>query len=146
MAKRRKTKKVTHRRRRRIGGIGGGHVQELLMQIAGGIGASFITKAVEKNLPDSIGDDKMKKIIADASPLVIGFLIPKKSAMIKNIAMGMQIVGGAKLVSGVAGIGAVSYNVDYSVPAVGYNNNALDYRSSVTPMVGRLNGVMAEEF
>lgn len=122
MARRKKTSRKSPRRRsRRMGAIGKAGVMELAYQVAGGIAASVVSKAVEKALASqSSMDEKTKSLIANAVPVVAGFVLPQKSPLMKGLATGMKIAGATKLISGVAGIGRMGalYNAEDFTPMI----------------------------
>lgn len=109
MAKRRKAKKTSYRRKRRMGAIGGSN----LTSIAGIVAGAVAAKLVVKQLPDKI-DDKLK----NAGVLALGaFLMPKllKGDLGKALGNGMIAVGGAGLLGQlIPAIGAVD-TIDFPV-------------------------------
>ena len=126
MARRKKQYRPKSRRGRKMGAIGGSNLTTLLAGIAGAVGANYLSAKVIAPALDGMGlDDKTKQIAADAAPLALSFLIPGKSGMLAAVKTGMAIGSGAKLLSGLTGIGAISPLAAYNVPAVG----AMDYRS-----------------
>jgi len=99
MARRRKAKKVSHRRKRRSGIHGFSaasamnQVQPLLLGIAGGIAAQAVTNHL---LKDSKMDEKLKAGI----PVLIGFagmMFDKSNGMISQLSKGMALVGGVNV-------------------------------------------------
>jgi len=131
MAKRKTKKSHTTRRRSRMGAINKAGIMDLAYNVAGGIAAGFVSNGVEKALASQSSiSDNTKVLIANAVPVIVGFVIPQKNPMLKNLALGMKIAGASKLVgnlTGLAGVGAV-YNAMYTTPQIA--GVETDYRSS----------------
>jgi len=131
MARRRKsTRKSPRRRSRKMGAISKSGLMDLAYNVAGGIAANFVSSAVEKALASQTAiSDTTKSLIANAVPVVAGFVIPQTSPITKGLALGMKIAGASKLVAsatGMAGVGAMMFPLQ-STPMVG----AIDERSSL---------------
>lgn len=105
MARRKKQRKVSRRRRRgslgAITALGGG----ALLKIAGAVAGKVLTNVVEKQLPES----GWKKWAAAATPIVgaIATNMISKNATAKQLAEGMMIIGGVQLVQETGAIGFV---------------------------------------
>jgi hypothetical protein len=111
--KSRMKKRVTRRRRHSMGAAKGG-IMSAVGVIAGAVAAQFVSKAIDKGLPATM-EDKTKKLIDGAAPLVVGLFLPKviKSELGKNLGTGMIAVGGLKLIqSQVPKLGAMA-GMDY---------------------------------
>lgn len=134
MARRRKSVKRTSRRRsRKMGAISKSGLMDLAYQVAGGIAASAVSKAVKTALGSTSMDDKTKGLVADAIPVVVGFVMPQKSPLLKGLATGMKIAGATKLISGATGLGRFGAMMNFNdVPQVAGIDMpmATDYRSS----------------
>lgn len=133
MARRKKTSRKSPRRRsRRMGAIGKAGVMELAYQVAGGIAATAVSKAIEKALASqSSMDEKTKSLIANVVPVVAGFVLPQKSPLMKGLATGMKIAGATKLISSVAGIGRMGAMYDYMGETPFIAGVPTDFRSEV---------------
>ena len=136
MRRRKAAKKSS--RRRRMSGIGnvGGAATSVLYTVAGAAAAQLVGKF----LPEAT-NDKIKAAV----PVAVGLFLPKfvKGAAGQGLAAGMIAVGGLKLVQSFGvlnGIGAVSSNVDYKLPAVAayYNREGLVDKSYMTPSIAGL--------
>jgi len=99
MARRKRAKKVTHRRKRRSGIHGFSaasamnQVQPLIFGIVGGIAAQAVTYHL---LKDSTMDDKIKAAI----PIAVGIgmkMFDKSNGMISQIGSGMALTGGVNI-------------------------------------------------
>jgi hypothetical protein len=138
MARRKRTvKRKSSRRRSRMGAIKSSMLMDLAYNVAGGIAAKYVSGAVSTALPSTLSD-KTKSAIAAALPIAVGMFLPKKSAALKGIATGMQVVGAVNLVSGLAGMAGVGVvpGFDYQAPFVGaIENAASDVRSMPMAMV-----------
>ena len=132
MARRRKSVKRSPRRRsRKMGAISKSGLMDLAYQVAGGIAATVVSKAIKTSLGkmSSPMDESTQDLISNAVPVVVGFVLPQKSAFTKGLATGMKIAGASKLVasaSGLAGVGAMMFPLQ-STPMVG----AIDERTSL---------------
>jgi hypothetical protein len=132
MARRRKSVKRSPRRRsRKMGAISKSGLMDLAYQVAGGIAATVVSKAIKTSLGkmSSPMDESTQDLISNAVPVVVGFVLPQKSAFTKGLATGMKIAGASKLVasaSGLAGVGAMMFPLQRP-PMVG----AIDERSSL---------------
>jgi hypothetical protein len=136
--KKRVHSKKTHKRRRsRMGAIKSSVLMDLAYNVAGGIAAKYVSSAIKSALGTSVGD-KTASAIAGAAPIAVGLFLPKKSAALKGLATGMQVVGAVNLVSGLTGMAGVGLvpGADYSAPFVGAIENASsDVRSMPMAMV-----------
>ena len=134
MARRRKSvKRSTRRRSRKMGAISKSGLMDLAYQVAGGIAASAVSKAVKTALSKTSMDEKTQDLVANAVPVVAGFVIPQKTPLMKGLATGMKIAGATKLIGGAAGLGRFGaiMNAEDKTPFVaGIENNA-DYRSEI---------------
>lgn len=92
MARKRKAKRTTHRRRRTSIGAVGGMATEILGVTAGAVVAGKLI---------SMLSSKVDSKIAAAGAVALGVFLPKfvKSPMIKGVANGMIAVGGQRLVA-----------------------------------------------
>jgi hypothetical protein len=132
MARRRKSvKRSVRRRSRKMGAISKGGLMDLAYQVAGGIAASVVSKTIKTALGkmEKPLDESTQDLISNAVPVVVGFVLPQKSAFTKNLATGMKIAGASKLVSsaaGLSGVGAMMFPLQ-STPMVG----AIDERSAL---------------
>lgn len=91
MAKRRKAKKTSYRRKRRVGAIGGSNLTSIAGIVAGAVAARMVVNKVLPNL-----DTKIK----NAGVLALGaFVMPRllKGDLGKALGNGMVAVGGAGL-------------------------------------------------
>ena len=97
MAKRRKSKKVSHRRRRKVGAMGG-KVGQFLQMVVGGVAAQYSGKLV--NVIPFVKDqsEQVKGYIKGALPIAIGYGLPKVVKGTEYIGAGMIVGGGIKLV------------------------------------------------
>ena len=133
MAKRKKAKKSFRRRSRRMGAISKTGLMDLAYQVAGGIAASAVSKAVKTALGSTSMDEKTQGLVADAIPVVVGFVMPQKSPLLKGLATGMKIAGATKLISGATGLGRFGaiMNIGSEPPFVAGIDTGIDTRSSV---------------
>lgn len=92
MAKRRKKSRVSYRRRRSVGAIGG----QMVMDVAGLTLGAVLAKQVGKLLPS------MDSRITAVGKIVLGAVLPKFSStpIVRGIGNGMIAVGGLELVGG----------------------------------------------
>ena len=107
MARKKSKKAPVHHRRRRMGAMGGKtDFNQLLMVVAGAVGANVLQKVV----PDTIAGIDMAKYKA-AIPVVVGVVLPMtvKATWAKSIGLGMVAGGGASLLHDAGIIGAI-YN------------------------------------
>lgn len=91
MAKRRKSKKTSYRRKRKVGAIGGSNLTSIAGIVAGAVAARLVVNKVLPNL-----DTKIK----NAGVLALGaFVMPRllKGDLGKALGNGMVAVGGAGL-------------------------------------------------
>lgn len=97
MAKRKKAKKVSHRRRRKVGAMGG-KVGQFLQMVVGGVAAQYSGKLV--NVIPFVKDqsETVKGYIKGALPIAIGYGLPKVVKGTEYIGAGMIVGGGIKLV------------------------------------------------
>jgi hypothetical protein len=105
MARKKTTKKTPPRRRKRMGAMGGKtDFNQLLMVVAGAVGANVLQKVV----PDTIAGVDMAKYKA-AIPVVIGVVLPMavKSPWAKSVGLGMVAGGGASFLQDAGIIGAM---------------------------------------
>lgn len=110
MARRRKSVKRSPRRRsRKMGAINKSGLMELAYNVAGGIAATYVSSAVKTALGKMTKplDESTQDLISNAVPVVVGFVLPQKSAFTKGLATGMKVVGASKLVSSAAGISGI---------------------------------------
>lgn len=123
MATRKKKKSTPVRRRRRVSGLGGSNMNDLLGIAIGAIGAPYVDKAIEKFMP-TITDDKILAAIKAGTAI---FLIPKiaKGAMGKNIASGMIAVSAVQMAAklglygaGGSGIGSTDESIYMDMSSV----------------------------
>jgi len=137
MARRRKTtrKSVRRSRSRKMGAISKSGLMDLAYNVAGGIAAGYVSKAVETALASQSSlSDKTKSAIATAVPLAVGFFMPQKSPALKNVATGMKIAAASKLVvglTGMAGMGALMLPIQETPLIAGIEDGATDYRSAI---------------
>lgn len=92
MAKRRKKTRMSYRRRRSVGAIGG----QMVMDIAGLTLGAVLGKQVGKLLP------AMDSRITAVGTIVLGAFLPKISStpLVRGIGNGMIAVGGSNLIGG----------------------------------------------
>ena len=95
MAHKRRRKKITHRRRSRMSGLGGIDA----MQIIGVIGGAFVGKFINKVIPDSVNP----KIVAGGK-VALGIILPivvkgKAKNMMKAVGDGILAVGSIELLT-----------------------------------------------
>ena len=129
MAKRKHHKKVTHRRRR-VGAVKGSFD---IMPILFGIGGAVAGKVLVNFLPASM-NDKVKAAI----PLAVGVAAPMfvKSQIVKEIGLGMGIVGGISLLQSfnvIHGIG--SYTQPLMIAGI---TDKGSFQQSAIPTVGAI--------
>jgi hypothetical protein len=106
MAKRKAHKKATPHRRRRVGAMGGKtDFNQLLMVIAGAVGANVL----EKIIPDNVSGVDLTKY-KGAIPVAVGFFLPSmvKAPWAKGLGLGMVAGGGANLLKDAGIIGAIT--------------------------------------
>lgn len=106
MAKRKKSRKVSHRRRRRVSGIGAINMTNVLTQVAGiaagAAGASILAKTVFPTL-----DAKIKSAVQIGAGVAVPMFL--KSELGKSVGAGMIAVGSIGLLQSfnvISGIGA----------------------------------------
>jgi len=136
MARRKKAKKASYRRRR-MSGIGkvGSTASSALYVIAGAAVAGYVGKM----LPASM-NDKIKAAV----PVAVGIALPRfvKSSVGQGLGAGMVAVGGLKLIQSFGVLNGIGYaDSSYSVPMVGatYNRAGLvDPSQYVTPAIAGL--------
>jgi len=144
-------KRVTRRRRSSMGSVKGG-IMSAVGVIAGAVAAQFVSKAIDKALPATM-DDKTKKLIDGAAPLVVGLVLPKviKSEIGKNLGTGMIAVGGLKLIQSqvpkLAGIAGMDYYANKPVAKIaGYQTGSGNYMAGFqTPQGNYIAGFAAAE-
>jgi hypothetical protein len=151
--KSRMKKRVTHRRRKHSMGSVKGGVMAAVGVIAGAVAAQFVSKAIDKALPATM-EDKTKKLIDGAAPLVVGLFLPKviKTDLGKNLGAGMIAVGGLKLVQSqagksLAGMMGMDYYANKPVAKIaGYQTSSGNYMSGFqTPSGNYIAGFAAAE-
>jgi hypothetical protein len=97
MAKRKKAKKSSPRRRRKVGAMGG-KVGQFLQMVVGGVAAQYSGKLVDK-LPFVKDQSEMVKgYVKAALPIALGYGLPKVVKGTEYIGAGMIVGGGIKLV------------------------------------------------
>jgi len=150
--KARMKKRVTRRRRHSMGAAKGG-IMSAVGVIAGAVAAQFVSKAINKALPATY-EDKTKKLIDGAAPLVVGYFLPKfiKSDLGKNLGTGMIAVGGLKLVqsqagSSLAGMMGMNYYANKPVAKIaGYQTGSGNFMAGYqTPQGNYIAGIAAME-
>ena len=126
MAKRKKAKKSSYRRRRKVGAMGG-KVGQFLQMVVGGVAAQYSGKLV--NVIPFVKDqsEQVKGYIKGALPIAIGYGLPKLVKGTDYIGAGMIVGGGIKLVQTV-------------VPAIG---QMADFYSNKP--VSRINGYQTQQ-
>jgi hypothetical protein len=116
-----KKKRSTHRRsRRRVSGIGGGAVMEVVAMAAGAVGGQIISQ--------KFGDKLDPKIMAALQAVGGIFIASKGKGIIVSLGKGLAVSGvlaGAKSLNLISGIGAA--------PLVTFNDNSLGYPN--TPVI-----------
>jgi hypothetical protein len=129
MAKRKKAKKVSYRRRRKVGAMGG-KVGQFLQMVVGGVAAQYSGKLV--NVIPFVKDqsETVKGYIKGALPIAIGYGLPKMVKGTEYIGAGMIVGGGIKLVQTV--VPAIGQMADFysnkAVPKInGYQTQAGNY-------------------
>ena len=130
MAKRRKSKKVSHRRRRKVGAMGG-KVGQFLQMVVGGVAAQYSGKLVDKLPFVKDQSETVKGYVKSALPIAIGYGLPKLVKGTDYIGAGMIVGGGIKLVQTVVpAIGAMDFYSNKRVPKIGgYQTQAGNYIS-----------------
>jgi hypothetical protein len=134
MARRRKSVKRSPRRRsRKMGAISKSGLMDLAYQVAGGIAASAVSKAVKTALSSTQMAEKTQDLVANAVPVVAGFILPQKSPLMKGLATGMKIAGATKLIGGAAGLGRFGaiMNAGDETPFIAGIDSNTDYRSEI---------------
>ena len=132
MARRRKSVKRSPRRRsRKMGAINKSGLMDLAYNVAGGIAATYVSSAVKTALGKMTKplDESTQDLISNAIPVVVGFVLPQKSAFTKGLATGMKVVAASKLVAsaaGISGIGEMGFPLR-ATPMIG----AIDERSAL---------------
>jgi hypothetical protein len=125
MARKKSRKKVSHRRRRRVGAISGG-MSNTFQLIAGGVASVFAGKLVDMLPVIKDQPEKTKNIVKAVLPIGVGMALPKLVRGSGMIGSGMIVGGGIKLVGTLAPklIGAVDYYANKPTPAIsGYQTN-----------------------
>ena len=129
MAKRKKAKKSSYRRRRKVGAMGG-KVGQFLQMVVGGVAAQYSGKLV--NVIPFVKDqsEQVKGYIKGALPIAIGYGLPKVVKGTEYIGAGMIVGGGIKLVQTV--VPAIGQMADFysnkPVPKIsGYQTQAGNY-------------------
>lgn len=131
MARKKSKKAPVRSRRRRMGAMGGKtDFNQLLMVVAGAVGANVLQKVV----PDTIAGIDMAKYKA-AIPVVIGVVLPMtvKSPWAKSVGLGMVAGGGANLLQDAGIIGAM-YDTAPMISAFEKEQNYLT-NGDVAPMI-----------
>lgn len=110
MARRRKSRKVSHRRRSRVGAIGKGFIMDAAGLVAGAAAGRILTSS-GKILPNL--DPKLKS----AAVVAIGAFFPKfvKGALGKSIGDGMVAAGGLGLLQATNILGAIDNAMEIPV-------------------------------
>lgn len=139
MAKRRKTKKTTSRRRSRVGAIDKAGLMQAALAVGGAVGAHLLSNAADKMFESK----PLSPEIKGAALFAIGqFLLPKvvKSSAGKAIGMGVSVYGGytaIKEVAKISGIGDV--DVKYLPMVSGPGIAAQVAGNGITEMVSGTN-------
>jgi hypothetical protein len=126
MAKRRKAKKVSYRRRRKVGAMGG-KVGQFLQMVVGGVAAQYSGKLVDKLPFVKDQSETVKGYVKAALPIALGYGLPKLVKGTDYIGAGMIVGGGIKLVQTV-------------VPAIGQMTNFYGNKP-----VSKINGYQTQQ-
>lgn len=97
MAKKTKEKKVSPRKRKKIGAMGG-KVGQFLQMVVGGVAAQYSGKLVDKLPFVKDQSETVKGYVKAALPIAIGYGLPKVMRGTEYIGTGMIVGGGIKLV------------------------------------------------
>lgn len=131
MAKRKKAKKVPHRRRRKVGAMGG-KLGQFVQMVAGGVAAQFSGKLVDKIPFVKDQSETIKGYVKAGLPIAAGYVLPKLIKGTEYIGAGMMVVGGVKVFQTVLpGIGGMPdfYSNKQAPKISGYQTQAGNYIS-----------------
>jgi hypothetical protein len=128
MAKRKKAKKVSYRRRRKVGAMGG-KVGQFLQMVVGGVAAQYSGKLVDKLPFVKDQSETVKGYVKAGLPIALGYGLPKLVKGTEYIGAGMIVGGGIKLVQTVVpAIGAMDFYSNKPVPKIsGYQTQPGNY-------------------
>jgi hypothetical protein len=111
--RKRKSKVVTHRRRRRISGIGSkkGGIMDLVAVVGGAVAARELSNVVTKQFPGT------SLAMVAGGQVALGYFLPHfvKQPWAKNVGLGMMAIGGTQLAVSAGLISGTGNRMQYTL-------------------------------